>query len=137
MEENDFSNLKVNIKNSVDEHDKYGSWDGLVYNSTTILAVSLSSLAALLPIQELYVKILAGISALLITVDKALNWGERWIYHRQMRHDYLIVLNKIDFYENLPSIFTDEERKVYFLEIYSDLYNIRRKEASMPGVKAR
>jgi len=53
-----------------------------------------------------------------------------------MRHEYLIILAKISFYENMPENFTNEEKKAHYMEIYTDLYNTRRKEVSMPGVKA-
>ena len=130
-----FLELRKEINDSIAEHNKYGGWDGVIYNSTTILAIVMTSLAALLPIDVFYLKIISGIAAMLIAVDRALNWGARWIYHRQMRHEYLIILAKISFYENMPKNFTEDEIKTYFMEIYTELYNTRRKEVSMPGVK--
>jgi hypothetical protein len=132
-----FLELRKEISESVKEHNKYGGWDGLIYNSTTVLAIVMTSLAALLPnLGVFYLKIISGIAAMLIAIDRALNWGARWIYHRQMRHEYLVILAKISFYENMPENFTDEEKKAHFMEIYTELYNTRRKEVSMPGVKA-
>lgn len=107
-----FTELRKEINDSVAEHKKYGGWDGFIYNSTTILAIVMTSLAALLPIDIFYLKIISGIAAMLIAIDRTLNWGARWIYHRQMRHEYLIILAKISFYENMPQNFTDEEKKL-------------------------
>lgn len=132
-----FSDLKKEIKTSIDEHTKFAGWDGTIYNVTAVLAILLTSLAALLPssIGTLYPKIISGIAAILITVDRALNWGGRWIYHRQMRHEYLNILAKISFYENMPKNFSEEEKKSHYLEIYTALYSTRQREDAMPGVK--
>lgn len=130
----DFSKLRDEITISAGEHSKYGGWDGIVYNSTTIVTIIMTSLAALLDVDVFYLKIISGIAAILIAIDRVLNWGARWVYHRQMRHEYLIILAKISFYENMPENFSDEEKKKYYEEIYTELYNIRRKEILMPGV---
>jgi hypothetical protein len=131
-----FSKLREEINVSVSEHNKFSGWDSTIYNATTILAIILTSAAALFPTADpYYLKIMSGIAAILIAIDRALNWGGRWIYNRQMRHEYLIILAKISFYENMPKNFTEEEIKMYYMEIYTELYNTRRKEVSMPGVK--
>ncbi|MDR6194570.1 hypothetical protein [Siphonobacter sp. SORGH_AS_0500] len=72
----------------------------------------MTSLAALLPIDIFYLKIISGIAAMLVAIDRALNWGARWIYHRQMRHEYLIILAEISFYGNMPENFNKEEKKL-------------------------
>jgi len=72
-----FTDLRKEINDSVLEHNKYGGWDGVIYNSTTILAIVMTSLAALLPIDIFYLKIISGIAAMLIAIDRALNWGAR------------------------------------------------------------
>lgn len=131
-----FATLRQQVLSSADEHNKYGSWDALLYNSATIIAIVLTSLAALLPIEVKYLKIISGLSAILIVLDRTLSWGARWIYHRQMRQEYLIIEGKISFYENMPGTFTDEEKKKQYLEIYSELFNVRRKEVAIPGSKA-
>lgn len=133
----DFKSLRADVSKSVDEHNSYGGWDGTLYNASTILSITLAALASLLPIDSKYLKILSGMAAIIIAIDRSLNWGARWLYHRHMRHGYLNILAKITFFENLPSVFTDEERKIYFREIFTDLYTLRQKETEMPGVNIK
>ncbi|MDJ1473544.1 hypothetical protein [Xanthocytophaga flava] len=135
---NNFDSLKEQIKESIQEHKYHQSLDAYTYNTSVLVAITATTVATLLPPTIDYiwfVKILSGIAALLIALDRSLNWGARWLYHRTMRHEYLIIEAKISFYENITQDLSSEEKHKYYLEIYNDLYTLRRREAYVPGVK--
>jgi hypothetical protein len=50
-----------------------------------------------------------------------------------MRHEYLNISARISLYENTTSEFSPDEKKKYFLLIYDDLFQLRKKEFSVPG----
>lgn len=130
-----FADLRQQINTSVTEHNRNQSLDGFLYNFFVILAIVLSALASLLvDSYPIGAKILSLSAAVVVAIDRALNWGARWIYHRQMRHEYLLILARIDLVENSNDDLTDDERKKYFMLIFDDLFALRKKESLIPGV---
>jgi hypothetical protein len=130
-----FEELRKQINDSVSEHNQNQSLDGFLYNSFVIAAILCSSIASLLVYSyPTWAKILSLATAAFIGIDRALNWGARWIYHRQMRHEYLLILARINLVENINEQFTEEERKKYFMMIFDDLFALRKKESLIPGV---
>lgn len=130
-----FSELRKQIEVSVSEHNSNQTLDGLLYNSSVIIAILCSSIASLLVESfPIWAKVLSLATAAIVAIDRALNWGARWIYHRQMRHEYLLILARIDLVENANAQFSDEERKKYFMLIFDDLFVLRKKESLIPGV---
>jgi hypothetical protein len=103
-----------------------------------VAAIVFTSTATLLP-ESFFTtgKILTGIAVIIITLDRSLNWGARWLYHRQLRHKYLNISARISFFENLDSVYSVDEKKKYFQLIYDDLFSLRREEFSVPGVQAQ
>lgn len=130
-----FADLRRQVNESVSEHNRNQTLDGFLYNFFVIVAILCSSTASLLVSScPTLAKILSLATAAFIGIDRALNWGARWIYHRQMRHEYLLILARIDLVENINDQFTDEERKKYFMMIFDDLFALRKKESLIPGV---
>ena len=131
----DFKDLKKQISDSVSEHDSNQTLDGFLYNTFVIAAILCSTVASLFIDKfALAAKILTLSAAALVAIDRALNWGARWIYHRNMRHEYLLILARINLIENSESHLSEEEKKKYFLLIFDDLFTLRRKESLIPGV---
>jgi hypothetical protein len=133
-----FEQLKTNINSGVAEHDKHQTWDAYAYNSFAILAIIFTSLAAVLPTDDKdtwIVRVLAGVGAILISLEKFMHFGSRWVYNREMRHGYLIVAFKIYFYENLPEGFSDAEKKKIYMGIFQEYYRLKIKEGDVPGVQ--
>jgi len=76
----------------------------------------LTSTATLLPKDySMLSKIFTGVAAVVITLDRSLNWGGRWLYHRQMRHEYLNISARISLFENTTTEFSVKEKEKYFL----------------------
>jgi len=132
-----FDQLKADINSGVKEHEKHQTWDAYAYNSFAILAIIFTSLAAVFPIGDntWVIRAFAGVGAILISLEKSLHFGSRWVYHREMRHGYLVVSSKIYFYENMPEGFTDGEKKKIYTEIFQEYYRLKIKEGDVPGVQ--
>jgi hypothetical protein len=122
----DFSELKVQLNKSVSEHNEKQSLDGFLYNGSVIAAILCSSIASQF-VDKFpdWAKILSVAAAIIIAIDRALNWGGRWIYHRQMRHEYLRILDRINLAENSEDKFTPDEAHKYFVLIFDDLFALR------------
>lgn len=134
-----FQELKAQIEKSVSEHNKYQAFDGLGYNGITIVVLLATTTATIIPTEWLWfgisrVKVLTGVATFLVALERTLNLGARWRYHREMRHGYLAVLAKINFYQNMPDGYDVETKKRYFQEIYSDLDLLRDHEHGIPGI---
>jgi hypothetical protein len=135
----DFTEMKGRIKESIKEHDRELVRDSYVYHISLFIAFAFSGAAAVMPATEDYIwltKILSAIAAFVIALDRAANWAGRWVYHREMKSEYLILEAKIHFFDNICESLPDTEREKYRNELYSDLYAIRRKEIQIPGVNS-
>ena len=131
----DLNALKKQVAQSVQEHSRLQSVDSVYYNVGVVLAIGCASAAVILTdYNPMIAKILSAFTAVVIAIDRALHFGERWIYHRQMRHEYLLILARIDLVENMNEEFSQEEKKKYFLLIFDDLFALRRRESLVPGV---
>lgn len=131
----ELNELKEQVRESVNEHSSSQTIDGLWYNSSVIAAILSSSFATFLIDDCPFVaKILTALSAIIIAIDRSLNWGARWVYHRQMRHEYLLILARINLVENLGDNYSEDEKKKYFLLIFDDLFTIRKRESLIPGI---
>ncbi len=118
----DLKDLKRQIIESVKEHSTHQKWDSFLYNASVIIAIILSAGASfMVDYHQDLAKILSALAAIVIAIDRSLNWGARWIFQRQMRQAYLSILARIDLVENLGQGFTDEEKKRYFLSIFDEL----------------
>ena len=132
--EYNFQELKKQVNASVKEHSTHQLWDSILYNGSVIIAIVASAAATFLIDDTPYIaKILTALTAIVIAIDRSLNWGGRWIYQRQMRHEYLLILARISLVENIGAGFTEEERKKYFLLIFDDLFALQRRESMIPG----
>lgn len=136
--------MEKRIDASIGEHDFYQSLDGFSYNAVTVLAIFFGGLAAILPESVMaewlycvpYSKILIGFSTTLFAVDRSINIGHRWVYHRQMRHSYVMVKDMIALYKEIPDGQTEDKKKM-FQELSNALKEARSREAMIPGVNAQ
>lgn len=130
-----FSALQLLIKERIDSHDKYETIDGMTYNTLTIFAISLASIATFIPdgVPQI-IKALSGLSALLIALERSLSVGGRWIHHKRLKHEYLVVEAMISNYINYPVPLSTEEEVNIYEEIHNKFYQLLRQETEIPGV---
>src|ERR1044072_2707301 len=88
----EFENLRQNIQQQIAGHDKYETLDAICYNGLTVVAITLASAATFMPDHwPLAIKILSACSALLVAIERSLSLGGRWIYHKRLKHEYLVI----------------------------------------------
>jgi len=131
----EFKNLHERIRQQIASHDKYETLDGFSYNGITIFAIMLASAATFIP-DELVpaIKVLSGCSALLIAIERSLSLGGRWIHHKRLKHEYLVIEAMILNYINYPSELSSEEKIKMCEEIHNKFYQLLRRETEIPGV---
>lgn len=128
--------LRVEVSKLVAEHETQQGFDAILYNGSVIFAIAFSSAATFLSEEwHFAAKILSALTAIIIAIDRSLAFGARWIYHRQMRHDYLAILDRITLAEAGNDLFDDSEKKKYFMLIFDDLFALRKRESVIPGAE--
>jgi hypothetical protein len=73
--------------------------------------------------------ICSGIAGFWIAAERALGFGARWRYHREMMSGYEGILDMLDFYQGLP---TSEQPK-YARDIFTALHALRSRESAIPN----
>lgn len=131
--------LRRRLAENIKDHERNTNLDGNLYNYGTILTIVFASTATLLPVDLLSCgwfmwgsKLLTGITALWIGIERVLNFGGRWQFHIEMSHGYQSVLDTLDL---LPSIDDEEERREAVASIRSDLRWLRKRAGQIPGGK--
>lgn len=130
--------LKTQVKSNAREHERYQGLDGVTYNGSTIIVLLATTTTTLLPTDHTWevvlVKCLSALATFLIALERTLNYGERWRYHREMRHGYLGILQKLVFYENMGEGYSVDAKKEYLERVYFDLNALALREGQIPGV---
>lgn len=128
--------VKKRIETSIVEHKRYQSLDGLTFNGMTLFVLGATTATTLLAGDAEFVtivRILSGLATLFIAVERTLAYGERWRFHREMRHGYVGILNKLAFYEVAPTTYTPEQKVKLIEQVFADLRALGMKEAEIPG----
>ncbi|WDU63866.1 hypothetical protein LRS56_04855 [Pseudomonas poae] len=136
----DFSNTKAlapetilqlnsRLKESAKLHDVW--IDPIFFNGGTISVLVLTTLATLLPKTDYdgWAPICAAIAGLFVASERALGFGARWRYHREMRFSYESIIDMLGFYPYLP----EDERPKYLRDIFAALYAVRSRESAIPN----
>ncbi|MEU5263988.1 hypothetical protein [Amycolatopsis sp. NPDC021455] len=121
--------IDASLRKSIAEHDP--RLDSALFNGGTVLALGATILAtaASWPADLSWLpRALTGLAAFLIGVERALNFGERWRYHRRLRDSYRSLHDRFTLASELPSPQSDE----LLTKIIDDLERLRRTEGDIP-----
>jgi hypothetical protein len=125
--------LRERLQKAVTDHDGWA--DPVAFNGGTILVLALTALATLLPsaIPDGEVKwaapLCSALAGLFVAMERALGFGARWRYHREMKSAYESIIDMLEFYPILPVA----ERPKYARDIYASLYAVRSRESAIPN----
>lgn len=128
------TDLKQRIVEDRQKHAKDIRIDSLLYNGGTVLILIFTATAAFLDPAWLGTtwawlpRALAALAALLVGLERALSFGARWRFHRDLYSAYSYVLDKIDTMECGP----DQEKDAHFKEILDALKVARSRESGIP-----
>lgn len=136
--EGDLRAVQARLKEDCDSHSP--RWDSFLYNGGTV--VVLAATMAVTVVSDFgsvpwLPRALSGCAAFLVGLERALNFGGRWRFHREMRHYYKGLIDRIDFYISFQDRLSPEQRSVFCDEIWRELRDIRRREEQIPGVSTQ
>jgi hypothetical protein len=121
--------IEASIKSSIREHDP--RMDSILFNGGTIVALAASIAVTAHDWSgdlEWLPRVLAGLAAFLIGVERALNFGGRWRFHLRMRDAYRSLLARLAVARTLP----EPQRAAAVERVLNDLEAIRRGEGGLP-----
>lgn len=127
------SRLKGRLEVAVEQHDSWA--DPILFNGGTILVLLLTAMATLLPSslpKDAYVwaaPVCSALAGLFVAMERALGFGARWRYHREMKSAYESIIDMLEFFPILPS----PERPKYARDIFVALYAVRSRESAIPN----
>jgi hypothetical protein len=125
--------LKDRLEKAAKAHDV--PIDPWMFNGGTILVLALTALATFLPTalsagQATWAAPLcSAIAGLFIAMERALGFGARWRFHKEMENAYVAILDMLDFYPLLP----ESEKPKYARDIFGALYAVRSRESAIPN----
>ncbi|WP_223488775.1 hypothetical protein [Pseudomonas sp. A-RE-19] len=121
--------LKVRLIGAAKLHDVLA--DPLMFNGGTILVLLLTTLATLLPSTNFtwVAPLCSALAGLFVAMERALGFGARWRYHREMRFAYESIIDMLDFFPVIPA----PERPKYIRDIFAALYAVRSRESAIPN----
>lgn len=121
--------LKARLKVASSLHDVWA--DPILFNGGTILVLLLTTLATLLPSSVFgwAAPICSALAGLFVAMERALGFGARWRYHREMRFSYESIIDMLDFFSAIPI----SERSKYIRDIFAALYAARFRESAIPN----
>jgi hypothetical protein len=122
--------LKGRLIEARDKHNT--SIDAIMFNGSTILVLFLTGAAAFIPALKdapgWIASLLAGLAGIFVAMERALGFGARWRYHREMYYAYDSIIDMIEFCPVVPPA----EQSKYVRDIFTALYAIRSRESSIP-----
>ncbi len=120
--------IKHRMGQDVSRHDGWA--DPVMFNGGTILVLVLTMLATFLPSNHFpWGPLCAGLAGLFVAMERALGFGARWRFHREMRSAYQAIIDMLEFIPFLPS----SERPNYVRDIFAALYGVRSRESAIPN----
>ncbi|WP_410617095.1 hypothetical protein [Amycolatopsis sp. lyj-109] len=125
----EYEKLEASINKSISEHNP--RLDSFLFNGGTLLALAVT-IAATVPWPDnvsWLPRVLAGLGAFLIGAERALNFGERWRYHRRLRDAYQSILDRFTLAVEASGVQRDE----LLAKITADLDQIRRSQGDIPN----
>jgi hypothetical protein len=114
-------------------------WDSFLYNSCATGSVVFTALATFLPESNTVpwlARGLTGAAFCLILLERTLNFGGRWRFHRRMQHAYTSIADDIDIFLARAEHLTRSEIADKGKRLSKELQRLRRKEGNVPGTPA-
>lgn len=121
--------LSNRLKSSAKLHDVW--LDPIFFNGGTISVLALTAAATLLPSTSYawLAPMCAAVAGFCVASERALGFGARWRYHREMRFAYESIVDMLGFYQYIPR----SERPKYIRDIFTALYAVRSRESAIPN----
>lgn len=125
--------LRDRLTKAVNDHDGWA--DPIAFNGGTILVLLLTAVATLLPAAlpdgtaKWAAPLCSALAGLFVAMERALGFGARWRYHREMKSSYESIIDMLEFFPILP----ETERPKYARDIYASLYAVRSRESAIPN----
>jgi len=125
--------LKKRLNDSVESHD--GWTDPVMFNLGTIVVLALTGFATFLPTipaagqYPWAAPLCTALAGLLIAMERALGWGARWRFQKEMKNAYVAIVDMLEFLPLLPP----SERAKYARDIFAALYAARSRESAIPN----
>ena len=126
-------NIKTRLKECINEHSP--TLDAILFNGSTVVVLFLTAATSVVSglgatvVASWVPATLSALAGILVAAERALGFGARWRYHREMRSSYEAISDMIDFYPALP----EEEKPKYLKDIFTALYAVRGKESAIPN----
>ena len=117
--------IEGRLKQSIEEHSTLP--DGFWYTTMTVLPLAFtafSTVAAKIDGLSTWVSIASALAALCISLERALGFGARWRYHREMKSGYRNLLDGVAFVNTLP----EERRQAFLNDWWAKLLAMRGRE---------
>lgn len=133
MSDEVIARLKSRLELAVAQHDSWA--DPILFNGGTILVLLLTAMATLLPSslpKDTFVwaaPVCSALAGLFVAMERALGFGARWRYHREMKSGYESIIDMLEFFPVLPA----PEQPKYARDIYAALYAVRSRESAIPN----
>jgi hypothetical protein len=129
-----FEQLKERLECARKQH---RTLDSLWYNGGTVVILlctgAASFMPTVLPCKVSLAQTLAAIGAFLVALERALSFGARWRFHKEMDGAYNALLDMLTFYQATDQSLSPAERHKYLQDFTRELYVVRRREAGIPG----
>jgi hypothetical protein len=109
--------------------------DSFLYNGGTVALLAATSMATFLSPSfdpDWVPRALTGFAAFWIALERALNFGGRWRYHRQMKAGYENVISRIELYTATAQQLTPDEVKEFRDSVASEITSLQQREADIP-----
>ena len=122
--------VEKRIEQSVREHSTLP--DGFWYTTMTVLPLALMAFATVAAKHDgfsTWVSIASALAAFCISLERALGFGARWRYHREMKGGYRNLLDGMAFVVVLP----DERKHAFLNDWWAKLLAMRGREGDLPN----
>jgi hypothetical protein len=128
--------LRQTLEAAMADHERH--YDGWLYNGGTVVALVATTTATVLPSVSGIAKnniwiiaVCSGVATLLVSLERALRFGERWAYHSGMKARYRFLLDSLVVLFTL----TQGEQTRAFRNLMVELRAVRLLESALPGVR--
>lgn len=134
---NGWTEIKRQLREAADSHPI--RTDSALYNGGTAAVLLATAIATFLPTDfdpDWLPRALTGFAAFWIGLERALGFGARWRYHREMRASYRGLMQTIDFYLATKDELPVEESQQLRRDILEKMALLQHREGGIPGTDA-
>ena len=134
---NGWTEIKKRLQAAADDHPI--GLDSVLYNGGTAAVLIATAIATFLPPDvdpDWVPRALSGFAAFWVGLERALGFGARWRYHREMRASYHGLLQMIDYYLVTKDELPADESQTLRQGILEQMALLQRREAGIPGTDA-